>query len=203
MKPFSLSYYVIQRILVVANCRCCWCCCCELKSKSYSMPRSCAEAHSADPALQSGNYYVDPDGTNVGDDPIYVYCDMSTGTTLTTVTYNNIIFRFSTAYSLKINKIQSSINLNFYNSYRLYHLSQPRRWWVTTVKRRSTQGTATIPAATRVQSITQVELPPDNWPLSSTSQPVAASQFELVDLIFLFSWFKSTYYILMPMNMTL
>ena len=51
----------------------------EWKSKSYSMPRSCAEARSADPTLQSGNYYVDPDGTNVGDDPIYVYCDMSTG----------------------------------------------------------------------------------------------------------------------------
>ena len=51
----------------------------ERKSKSYLMPRSCAEARSADPTLQSGNYYVDPDGTNVGDDPIYVYCDMSTG----------------------------------------------------------------------------------------------------------------------------
>ena len=51
----------------------------ERKSKSYSMPRSCAEARSADPTLQSGNYYVDPDGTNVGDEPIYVYCDMQTG----------------------------------------------------------------------------------------------------------------------------
>ena len=48
-------------------------------SQSYLMPRSCAEARSVDPTLQSGNYYVDPDGTNVGDDPIYVYCDMSTG----------------------------------------------------------------------------------------------------------------------------
>ena len=44
------------------------------------MARSCAEARSSDPSLQSGNYYVDPDGTNVGDDPIYVFCDMSTGT---------------------------------------------------------------------------------------------------------------------------
>ena len=48
-------------------------------SKSFLMPRSCAEARSADPTLQSDNYYVDPDGTNVGDEPIYVYCDMSTG----------------------------------------------------------------------------------------------------------------------------
>jgi len=52
-------------------------------SKSFLMPRSCAEARSADPTLQSGNYYVDPDGTNVGDDPIYVYCDMSTGNIIT------------------------------------------------------------------------------------------------------------------------
>ena len=49
------------------------------QQKSNSMPRSCAEARSADPTLKSGNYYVDPDGTSVGDDPIYVYCDMSTG----------------------------------------------------------------------------------------------------------------------------
>ena len=55
----------------------------EWKSKSNSMPRSCAEARSADPTLQSENYYVDPDGTNVGDDPIYVYCDMSTGNRIT------------------------------------------------------------------------------------------------------------------------
>ena len=52
-------------------------------SKSFLMPRSCAEARSADPTLQSGNYYVDPDGTNVGDDPINVYCDMSTGNRIT------------------------------------------------------------------------------------------------------------------------
>ena len=43
------------------------------------MPRSCAEARLADPSLPSGNYYVDPDGTNSGDDPIYVYCNMATG----------------------------------------------------------------------------------------------------------------------------
>ena len=51
----------------------------EWNRKSYLMPRSCAEARSADPTLQSGNYYVDPDGTNIGDDPINVYCDMTTG----------------------------------------------------------------------------------------------------------------------------
>jgi len=44
-----------------------------------TMPRSCAEALSADPTLQSGHYYIDPDGTNIGDNPINVYCDMATG----------------------------------------------------------------------------------------------------------------------------
>ena len=49
------------------------------QQKSYSMPRSCVEARTADPSLPSGSYYVDPDGTNIGNDPIYVYCNMSTG----------------------------------------------------------------------------------------------------------------------------
>ena len=44
-----------------------------------SMPRSCAEARSSDASLKSGNYYIDPDGTNIGDGPIYVYCDMTLG----------------------------------------------------------------------------------------------------------------------------
>ena len=43
------------------------------------MARSCAEARSYDPTLPSGNYYVDPDGTTVGDGPISVFCDMATG----------------------------------------------------------------------------------------------------------------------------
>ena len=43
------------------------------------MPRTCQEAHSIDPTLQSGNYLIDPDGANVGDEPISVYCDMTTG----------------------------------------------------------------------------------------------------------------------------
>ena len=51
----------------------------KLNQKLSGMPRSCAEARSTDPTLKSGNYYVDPDGTNIGDDPISVYCDMTTG----------------------------------------------------------------------------------------------------------------------------
>lgn len=43
------------------------------------MARSCYEALSIDPTLPSGNYFIDPDGTNTGDSPIYVYCNMNTG----------------------------------------------------------------------------------------------------------------------------
>ena len=47
--------------------------------KQMFMARSCYEALSIDPTLSSGNYYIDPDGTNIGNAPIYVYCDMTTG----------------------------------------------------------------------------------------------------------------------------
>ena len=41
--------------------------------------RTCTELHQADPTLNSGMYWIDPDGQGVGDDPIYVECDMTTG----------------------------------------------------------------------------------------------------------------------------
>ena len=41
--------------------------------------RTCRESRSADPSLSSGMYWIDPDGVGVGDDPIYVYCNMTTG----------------------------------------------------------------------------------------------------------------------------
>jgi hypothetical protein len=33
----------------------------------------------ADPSLPTDVYWIDPDGQDVGDDPIQVNCDMSTG----------------------------------------------------------------------------------------------------------------------------
>ncbi len=42
--------------------------------------RTCSEARTVDPSLASGMYWIDPDGEGVGDDPIYVFCDMATGT---------------------------------------------------------------------------------------------------------------------------
>ncbi len=41
--------------------------------------RTCHETRASDPSLTSGMYWIDPDGQGVGDEPIYVYCDMVTG----------------------------------------------------------------------------------------------------------------------------
>jgi hypothetical protein len=43
------------------------------------IPRTCSELRAADPSLSSGMHWIDPDGQGVGDDPIYVYCDMTSG----------------------------------------------------------------------------------------------------------------------------
>ncbi|XP_046645838.1 uncharacterized protein LOC124336182 [Daphnia pulicaria] len=44
-------------------------------------PRTCRELQATDPSLSSGMHWIDPDGQGVGDDPIYVYCDMTSGST--------------------------------------------------------------------------------------------------------------------------
>ena len=41
--------------------------------------RTCLEMREADPSLNSGMYWIDPDGQGVGDGAIYVYCDMTSG----------------------------------------------------------------------------------------------------------------------------
>jgi len=43
------------------------------------MRRSCSEIKSANSEMDSGMYWIDPDGQDVGDDPIEVHCDMSSG----------------------------------------------------------------------------------------------------------------------------
>ncbi|XP_046638029.1 uncharacterized protein LOC124316246 isoform X2 [Daphnia pulicaria] len=45
------------------------------------IPRTCRELRAVDPSLSSGMHWIDPDGQGVGDDPIYVYCDMTSGST--------------------------------------------------------------------------------------------------------------------------
>ena len=43
------------------------------------MRRTCSEIKSVNPDLDSGMYWIDPDGQDVGDDPIEVHCEMSSG----------------------------------------------------------------------------------------------------------------------------
>ncbi|XP_046448520.1 uncharacterized protein LOC124197226 isoform X1 [Daphnia pulex] len=43
--------------------------------------RSCSHIRAALPSQTSGMHWIDPDGQGVGDDPIYVYCNMTTGST--------------------------------------------------------------------------------------------------------------------------
>ena len=47
--------------------------------KSVSFPRTCRELRAADPSLHSGMHWIDPERQGVGDDPIYIYCNMTTG----------------------------------------------------------------------------------------------------------------------------
>ena len=48
-------------------------------SGKSGIPRTCQELCAANPSLASGMQWIDPDGQGIGDDPISVYCDMSTG----------------------------------------------------------------------------------------------------------------------------
>lgn len=41
--------------------------------------RTCHEARAANASLVSGMHWIDPDGQGVGDDPIYVHCNFTTG----------------------------------------------------------------------------------------------------------------------------
>lgn len=53
----------------------------ENRPKSIGMARTCAELRAADPSVSSGLHLIDPDGQGVGDSPISVYCNMTTGMT--------------------------------------------------------------------------------------------------------------------------
>ena len=51
----------------------------QLDGKSTTFPRTCRELRALDPSVPSGMNWIDPDGQEVGDAPIYVYCDMTKG----------------------------------------------------------------------------------------------------------------------------
>ena len=49
------------------------------KESKAAIHRSCEELRSADPGSGSGGYWIDPDGVAGGDSPIFVQCNMTTG----------------------------------------------------------------------------------------------------------------------------
>ena len=51
----------------------------QLVGRIVSFLRTCQELRASDPSLTSGMHWIDPDGQNVGDDPIFLYCSMTTG----------------------------------------------------------------------------------------------------------------------------
>lgn len=60
--------------------------------KQYQTPKTCLEALTADPSLKSGMFFIDPDGHGMGDEPIYVYCNMTTGKFLKKESRRSFIF---------------------------------------------------------------------------------------------------------------
>ena len=55
-------------------------------SKQVAIHRTCPEERAtSNSSLPSGMYWIDPDGQGVGDDPINVFCDMTSGQGFTSV----------------------------------------------------------------------------------------------------------------------
>jgi len=50
----------------------------ELKATDY-VRRSCHEIKLFNPFLPSGMYWIDPDGQDYGEPPIYAHCNMKSG----------------------------------------------------------------------------------------------------------------------------
>ncbi|KAK4026346.1 hypothetical protein OUZ56_015350 [Daphnia magna] len=50
--------------------------------KNNPIFRTCYEMNEANPLLDSGMYWIDPDGKGIGDDAFTVYCNMTSGSTL-------------------------------------------------------------------------------------------------------------------------
>ena len=62
-------------------------------SGKSGIPRTCRELRAANPSLSSGMQWIDPDGQGIGDDPIYVYCNMSSGKFI--VRYFHLFFKLN------------------------------------------------------------------------------------------------------------
>jgi hypothetical protein len=75
-------------------------------------PRTCRELRAAEPSLPSGMHWIDPDGQGVGDDLIYVYCDMTSGDILA-FPIKDLIHYFSikTGSTSILHNSESSLNV--------------------------------------------------------------------------------------------
>ena len=62
-------------------------------SGKSGIPRTCRELRAANPSLSSGMQWIDPEGQGIGDDPIYVYCNMSSGKFI--VRYFHLFFKLN------------------------------------------------------------------------------------------------------------
>lgn len=82
--------------------------------KSAAIPRTCREVRISNPALASGMYWIDPDGQGVGDDPISVYCDMTSGK----------IFLYLTIVTITLDFLKFVILLGFKGSTSILHDSE-------------------------------------------------------------------------------
>ena len=105
----------------------------SLATGRASVSRTCREVREANPSLASGMYWIDPDGQGVGEDAIYVHCNMDSGTSFLT---------FSKSYYLK--------NIDNYSCVTIYF--QVRRLFCTILKQQRMWDTALILAATRKKS---------------------------------------------------
>ena len=79
--------------------------------------RTCREILAAYPAVNSGMYWIDPDGQGVGDDAIYFHCDMTTGIPII-VQYFSIIITY-----------HSTIFLNDNNSHLKFKMKERLRFF--------------------------------------------------------------------------
>lgn len=51
----------------------------KVSNSSEVVARSCEELRRSNESVESGMYWIDPDGPGAGDAPIYVSCNMATG----------------------------------------------------------------------------------------------------------------------------
>ena len=96
----------------------------QLSGKS-GIPRTCRELRAANPSIASGMQWIDPDGQGIGDDPIYVYCDMSSGKLRH---FHLFLFK------IKLKSASNRIDINF-TQQRICHRrgSLHRSWMLFTI----------------------------------------------------------------------